>query len=63
MLIHLMPKYLRSLISVQNIRCITHGELMSREIKRLAVGGAWICGTGRRENSLSEPHLCGLIKV
>lgn len=60
MLIHLMPKYLRSFISVQHVRHITHGELMSREIKRLALGGAWICGAARRENRLFEHCHCGL---
>jgi len=48
MLIRLIPKYLRSLVPVQHARHITHGELMSREIKRLAVGAAWICGAAEK---------------
>lgn len=46
MLIHLMPKYLRSLISVQNACHITHGETMSNQIKRLAVGVVWTRSRG-----------------
>lgn len=58
-----MPKYLRSLISVQRAHRITHGKLMSREIKRLTVGGAWIYRIARRENRLFEPSLCGLTRI
>lgn len=60
MLIHLMPKYLRSLISVQHARCITHRELMSREIKGLSVGGTEICVLVRRENCLNPSSVISL---